>query len=86
MWHFMRRFAACVTTEDHALYAVFMKQLSVAIFMWDEVDLQRLQQATGLQLQDLTLKQLARHCKRTTRGTEETRELLHRYVGLITLQ
>ena len=33
--------------------------------MWDEVDLQRLQQATGLQLQDLTLKQLARHYRVT---------------------
>ncbi|XP_035990887.1 uncharacterized protein LOC118562569 [Fundulus heteroclitus] len=32
IWHFMRRFAAGVTTEAHQLYGVFMARLSRCIF------------------------------------------------------
>ena len=78
IWHFMRRMAACVTTEDHSLYSVFMRQLSVAIFLWDEDDIERLKKATGLGLDELSPKQLSSHCKRKTRGTKETTELLYR--------
>ncbi|KAL1246543.1 hypothetical protein QQF64_034588 [Cirrhinus molitorella] len=36
--HFMRRFAAGVTTEAHPLYRIFMARLSACIFLWDPED------------------------------------------------
>ena len=33
IWHLMRRFSSCFTTDMHQLYAVFMSNLSKAIFM-----------------------------------------------------
>ncbi|KAK3759937.1 hypothetical protein RRG08_062160 [Elysia crispata] len=84
IWHFMRRLASCVTTESHPLYGTFMSRLSVTIFRWD---VQALRQAKASQLRsrgrqvspasvELTAKELARHCRRETRGAAETEALL----------
>ena len=67
-----------------------MGQLSAAIFEWDPVDLERLfgakQQelkATGLYratqdevVKHITKNELATHCKRRTRGSDESAELI----------
>ena len=45
VWHFMRRLAACVTSESHSLYGMFMSKLSACIFRWDEEDVNALRQA-----------------------------------------
>ncbi|XP_056603683.1 uncharacterized protein LOC130420422 [Triplophysa dalaica] len=45
IWHFMRRFAAGVTTEAHPLYGIFMARLSTCIFQWDPEDVAALQRA-----------------------------------------
>ena len=86
VWHFMRRFAAGCCSESHALYATFMSRLSACVFEWDTKDLQRLYAAKSGQLSasgvwrkrkedvamHITKKELAVHCKRRTRGVEET--------------
>ena len=86
VWHFMRRFAAGCCSESHALYATFMSRLSACVFEWDTEDLQRLYAAKRGQLSasgvcrkrkedvamHITKKELALHCKRRTRGVEET--------------
>ena len=91
VWHFMRRFAAGCCSESHALYATFMSRLSACVFEWDTKDLQiyaakRGQlSASGVwrkRKQDvamhITKKELAlhSHCKRRTRGVEETTRLI----------
>ena len=80
IWHFMRRVASCVTTDSHPLYGTFMRQLSSAIFVWDATDMKRLEEAKG-PLSSLKIRLIARHCKRTTRGEDETTRLLHKYVA-----
>ncbi|KAJ7983613.1 hypothetical protein DPEC_G00375190 [Dallia pectoralis] len=100
IWHLMRRFAAGVSTESHQLYGVFMKQLSSCIFEWDAGDVRRLLEAKRSQLEvqqgivgltdgevfsRLAKKEMARHCRRRTRGSSETElrifELLETFVG-----
>ena len=91
VWHLMRRFAAGVTTESHRLYPTFMRQLSVSIFEWDEEDIRRLREAKRSELEgkrgmvgltdaevsmSLTKRELARHCRRRTRGAAETERLI----------
>ncbi|KAM8852770.1 uncharacterized protein ACB058_011493 [Synchiropus picturatus] len=81
VWHLMRRFARGVTTDAHQLYGLFMARLSYAIFEWDATDVARLEQAKQSQEGadvhvTLTAKELARHCRRRTRGAEETRRLI----------
>ena len=90
VWHFMRRMAMGCTTESHPLYATFMANLSNAIFVWDEADYERLLLAKKGELQSagvptpsdsavrkaITREELARHCKRKTRGVEETKQLM----------
>ena len=49
--HFMRRFAIGCASESHALYPVFMSQLSTCIFQWDVADLQRLRDAKKAEFQ-----------------------------------
>ncbi|CAB1441186.1 unnamed protein product [Pleuronectes platessa] len=73
--HLMRRFARGVTTDSHLLYGVFMSRLSFAIFEWDGGDFTRLQEARQSRL-DPTSRELARHCRRRTRGVEETERLI----------
>ncbi len=81
VWHLMRRFARGVTTDSHLLYGPFMARLSLAIFEWDRGDVARLKEAKqsteGRDAQaKLTAKELARHCRRRTRGREETERLV----------
>ncbi len=86
IWHFMRRFAAGCTTEAHQMYGIFMSRLSGCIFEWSKDDVAQLREATRLEMEqqhvpnptsDDALRQLSRrslalHCRRRTRGTEET--------------
>ncbi|XP_053724454.1 uncharacterized protein LOC128760806 isoform X1 [Synchiropus splendidus] len=81
VWHFMRRFTRGVTTNTHQLYGLFMARLLYAIFEWDATDVARLEQAKQSQegadvSVTLTAKELARHCRRHTRGVMETCRLI----------
>ncbi|XP_041947807.1 uncharacterized protein LOC121708916 [Alosa sapidissima] len=91
VWHLMRRFARGVTTDSHQLYGLFMARLSFAIFEWDDEDVARLREAKqSVEGRDahikLSAKELARHCRRRTRGAAETerllREVLDTFSGL----
>lgn len=75
LWHFMRRIAVGVTTDCHPLYGPFMGRLSACIFEWDAGDVERLKEACDGKP---TAKELARHCRRRTRGAQETKELIER--------
>ncbi|XP_059389973.1 uncharacterized protein LOC132123402 [Carassius carassius] len=91
VWHFMRRFAAGLHTDSHPLYGLFMAKLSACIFAWDEGDVALLREAKRRELEQkqgirglteeqltgrLTSRQLAQHCRRCTRGLEETEQLI----------
>ncbi|CAL8354837.1 unnamed protein product [Merluccius merluccius] len=78
VWHLMRRFARGVTTDSHLLYGLFMARLSFAIFEWDGEDVARLKEAkqSSEGRDTLSAKELARHCRRRTRGAAETARLL----------
>lgn len=90
VWHFMRRLAVGCTSSSHPLYATFMRKLSLCIFKWDPKDTEELKEAKRRELvkagianpsqsavtKALTRAEMARHCRRTTRGTEETTKLL----------
>ena len=91
VWHLMRRFAVGVTTDSHQLYGLFMAKLSACIFEWDAADVARLREAVEAEMEEkqgivglteeqlnskLTPKLLARHCRRRTRGAQETEELI----------
>ncbi|KAK0140606.1 hypothetical protein N1851_022420 [Merluccius polli] len=79
VWHLMRRFARGVTTDSHQLYGLFMARLSFAIFEWDGEDVARLKEAKQSSeggRDTLSAKELARHCRRRTRGAAETERLL----------
>nr|XP_055075101.1 uncharacterized protein LOC129454563 [Misgurnus anguillicaudatus] len=96
IWHFMRRFAAGVTTEAHPLYGTFMAHLSMCIFQWDSDDVAALHRAkegelaakkaghiSGKALSSrITRRELALHCRRSTRGVEETTRLIGSLVDL----
>ncbi|XP_041485606.1 uncharacterized protein LOC121431891 [Lytechinus variegatus] len=90
VWHFMRRLArGCISTK-HQLYPFFLRRLSACIFAWSADDLDQLIAAKRGELRDqgiaetsdeVILKHLgkssiARHCRRVTRGTEETTQLI----------
>ncbi|XP_053389918.1 uncharacterized protein LOC128552873, partial [Mercenaria mercenaria] len=86
VWHFMRRFSCGCYTDSHPLYGLFMKKLGHCIFAWDNDDLQALKAAKRSELvsrhvqnpsEDLimgsiTKNELALHCRRQTRGVDET--------------
>ncbi|XP_075961960.1 uncharacterized protein LOC142965107 isoform X2 [Anarhichas minor] len=78
--HFMRRLAAMVTTKSHPLYAHFMQRLSASIFAWDQEDialLKRAKEAEGRGTWSrVSFKEMARHCRRHTRGAQETERLI----------
>ncbi|XP_028300700.1 uncharacterized protein LOC114462201 [Gouania willdenowi] len=80
IWHFMRRLAGVVTTDSHPLYANFMRRISAAIFVWDPEDVALLKRAKEAAVPGswgtVTLKEMARHCRRATRGTELTERFL----------
>ena len=90
-FHFMRRFNCGLTTEHHPLYGIFCAKLSSCIFAWDQEDVQRLKEAkreewrsshsghtpTEEQLMaTISPGELKRHCRRRTRGVEETRGMI----------
>lgn len=86
IWHFMRRFASACSTEAHLLYAIFLRSLSHCLFEWDAADVAALMEAKRSELEQqgvplisedvirraLTRAELARHCRRRTRGVAET--------------
>jgi hypothetical protein len=87
----MRRFNCGLTTEHHPLYGIFCAKLSSCIFAWDQEDVQRLKEAkreewrsshsghtpTEEQLMaTISPGELKRHCRRRTRGVEETRGMI----------
>ena len=90
IWHFMRRIAGDLTTESHPLYGTFMARLSNCIFEWDLRDVEVLISAKKEHLKAAvisdpsdsaarkatTRKELARHCRRCTRGVEQTISLI----------
>lgn len=90
IWHFMRRLALGCTSESHPLYGTFMAHLSSCVFEWDVGDFDLLMVAkrgemvrTGIPnpsesavRKAITKEELSRHCRRRTRGVEETVELL----------
>ena len=79
-WHFMRRMAVAVTSESHPLYAEFMQRLSCCIFEWDGEDLSCLKRAKESDRSRIRnvipLREMAQHCRRRTRGAEETEHLV----------
>ena len=90
IWHYMRRLAMGVTTESHPLYGTFMARLSSCIFEWDESDVEALLEAKRGELgmagvpnpsvaavkAAVSSTELASHCRRRTRGTEKTTEMI----------
>ena len=82
----MRRLARGCISESHPLYGTFMSQLSRCIFEWDERDLNLLMEAKKGKLiqaglsdpspsavrNSLAKEELSRHCRRKTRGHQET--------------
>ena len=90
IWHFMRRLAIGCTSESHPLYSTLMGQLSNAIFEWDQRDYDLLLSAKRAELiragvptpsdfavkKAVTSEELAKHCRRRTRGAKETVELI----------
>jgi hypothetical protein len=89
-WHFMRRLASASTNESHPLYGIFMSRISTAIFELHSSDVALQKEAkcgelklAGIRqpsqetvLKSITKQELARHCRRRTRGVENTTNLL----------
>ncbi len=86
IWHLMHRLARACTTESHPLYSLFMARLSSCIFEWDTEDFEQLLTAkkdeliaTGIRnptdgavRKAVTKGELAKHCRRRTRGADKT--------------
>ena len=82
----MRRLARGCTNESHPLYGLFMGQLSNAIFEWDEQDYTLLKEAKRAEMvasgipqpsgsaviKAITKDEMAKHCRRRTRGQSTT--------------
>uniref|UniRef100_UPI00358E8398 uncharacterized protein n=1 Tax=Myxine glutinosa TaxID=7769 RepID=UPI00358E8398 len=94
IWHFMRRLALGCTTESHPLYGTFMARLSHCIFEWDKADVDALAHAKKSEMvkmglsnpsesavhKAITREELARHCRRRTRGAEKTKEAVEELI------
>lgn len=91
IFHFMRRFTKGLTTEHHPLFGTFCSKLSTCIFEWDKEDIHRLKEAKRAELKkkhqghiptdsqvlsSIKSSELVKHCRRRTRGVEETRVLI----------
>ena len=91
VFHFMRRFTKGLTTEHHPLYGTFCSKLSSCIFEWDKQDVCHLKEAKQAELKkknpgheptdaqvlaSISSREVAKHCRRRTRGVEETRALI----------
>ena len=75
-------------TDNHPLYGTFLSQLSSAIFEWCEEDVAKLRTAKRAEMEmvdkirpsesavdsRITKTEMALHCRRRTRGVEETRQ------------
>lgn len=86
----MRRLARGCTSESHPLYGTFMARLSTCIFEWDASDYDLLMSAKRGELikagisapsptatrKAITKGELAKHCRRRTRGEAATIELV----------
>uniref|UniRef100_K1Q5S9 Uncharacterized protein n=1 Tax=Magallana gigas TaxID=29159 RepID=K1Q5S9_MAGGI len=86
IWHFMRRLSVSCTTDAHAVYDTFMSRLSQCIYVWDPEDVEALVAAKKSEMEAMHVEnqtdddvfrhiktsELAMHCRRTTRGVEET--------------
>jgi hypothetical protein len=100
IYHFMRRLASGCTKDAHPLYPIFMSRLSSCIFEWDSGDVALLRQAKREQLkregvpgiteklvdQQISKEELALHCRRRTRGEQQTiimiEQLLNELMGV----
>ncbi|KAK5934712.1 hypothetical protein CgunFtcFv8_015082 [Champsocephalus gunnari] len=93
IWHFMRRFAAGCSTHSHQLFATFMTRLRGCILMCHPEDLKALCDAKRAELEaggrnpseadvlrSVSRSELALHCRRITRGIEETEARIHSLV------
>ena len=90
IWHYMRRIAVGCTTESHPLYGTLMSRLSSAIFEWDREDFEYLMSAKKAEMvsagipdpspsaiqKAISKDEMARHCKRRTRGVKQTTEAI----------
>ncbi|XP_034440815.1 uncharacterized protein LOC117761228 [Hippoglossus hippoglossus] len=77
VWHLMQRFARAVTADSHQQYGLFMSRLSFAMLEWDGCDVARLKEAKqSKEGREPTSRELARHCRRYTRGVAETELLI----------
>ena len=90
IWHFMRRLAKGCTSESHPLYGTFMSKLSQCIFEWDSGDYSLLMSAKRSEMtlaglvnpsdsaitHAISKDELSKHCRRRTRGTKKTIELI----------
>ena len=99
IWHFMRRIARGCVSESHPLYGTFMGSLSSCIFEWDEADFNKLMSAKRGELinagvgdpspsairKAMKKEELARHCRRRTRGATETAILIEAMLLEMTL-
>ncbi len=93
---FISRNAAGVNTEAHPLYGIFMARLSACIFLWDPEDVAALRRAKEAELAAkktghiseraigarIARRELALHCRRRTRGLEETTESIGSLIDL----
>ncbi|CAL8317387.1 unnamed protein product [Merluccius merluccius] len=85
-----------VTMEAHPLYGILMARLSTCIFEWDPEDVAALRRAKEGELTArrighiseevvttrISQRELARHCRRRTRGVEETTRLIGSLISL----
>ena len=99
IWHFMRRIARGCVSESHPLYGTFMGSLSSCIFEWDQADYDKLLSAKKGELvaagvrdpspraiqKAIKREELARHCRRCTRGANETARLIEALLLEMTL-
>ena len=89
IYHFMRRIGTGCSTESHQLHKTFMARLSRCIFEWDNQDIDRLKLAKRKELETqgmkpsdedvvsrITSRELALHCRRTTRSAEDITTLI----------
>ena len=76
------------------LYSVFLSKLSTCIFEWDAGELALLREAKPVQLggkgmafadvsQHITRKELEKHCRRCTRGTDNTTILIQALIDVL---
>ena len=90
IFHFIMRIELGISSESHPLYGTFMQRLSACIFEWDRHDYRLLLTAKKEELaakgvpspsdktaaSNISKKELAKHCRRRTRGVEVTTKKL----------